>query len=279
MIFNDDVKIIKKSIDRKKIFFSMQQIHYISLIDFKNLQFLIFVFDVNISLIKIIVYENFINNLVQMKKILIWFYTKIETSSNKINQVIWCYNEKMFETKKFKIYENFMKKDFIIRILCVTNVMKLDMNILNVNIMIQWKKSFNMRVLMQRIDRVAKKSNRLDEFIWFHFVWCKEKRAATSTRDSKFNQLRQIMNINDKFDSKFELNEQKREKQKKKQQFDRKIQMKQRVLMKNDLWRIVNEKICIHKIILAIFDEFDMKNMFFHRYETNYCFHCTKNEN
>jgi hypothetical protein len=30
------------------------------------------------------------------------------------------------------------------------------------------------------------------------------------------------MNINDKFDSKFELNEQKREKQKKKQQFDKK---------------------------------------------------------
>jgi hypothetical protein len=34
------------------------------------------------------------------------------------------------------------------------------------------------------------------------------------------------MSINDKFDSKFELNEQKRKKQKKQQQFDRKIQMK-----------------------------------------------------
>jgi hypothetical protein len=185
----------------------------------------------------------------------------------------------MFETKKLKIYENFMKEDFIIRILCVTNVMKLDMNILDVNIIIQWKKSCSMRALMQRIDRIAKKSNRLDEFIWFHLVWCKEKRAATSTWDSRFSQLRQIMNINDKFDSKFELNEQKREKQKKKQQLDRKTQMKQRVLMKNDLWRIVNEKICIRKIILAIFDKLDMKNMFFRRYETNCCFHCTKDEN
>jgi hypothetical protein len=55
--------------------------------------------------------------------------------------------------------------------------------------------------------------------------------------------------------------------------------MKQRALMKNDLWRIVNKKICIRKIILAIFNEFDMKNMFFCRYETNYCFHCTKDEN
>jgi hypothetical protein len=43
----------------------------------------------------------------------------------------------MFKTKKFKIYENFMKEDFIIRIFCVTNVMKLDMNIFNVNIIIQ----------------------------------------------------------------------------------------------------------------------------------------------
>jgi hypothetical protein len=58
-----------------------------------------------------------------------------------------------------------MKKDFIIRILCVTNVMKFDMNILDVNIIIQWKKSFNMRVLMQRVDRVAKKLNRFNEFI------------------------------------------------------------------------------------------------------------------
>jgi hypothetical protein len=129
----------------------------------------------------------------------------------------------MFETKKFKIYENFMKEDFIIRIFCVINVLRFDMNIFDVNIIIQWKKSFNMRALMQRVDRVAKKSNRLDEFIWFYLVWCKEKRAATSTRDSKFNQLRQIMNINDKFDSKFESNEQKREKQKKKQQLDKKI--------------------------------------------------------
>jgi hypothetical protein len=56
-----------------------------------------------------------------------------------------------------------------------------------------------------------------------------------SIRDSRFNQLRQVMNMNDKFDSKFKLNEKKRKKQKKKQQFDKKIQMKQRALMKNDL--------------------------------------------
>jgi hypothetical protein len=113
----------------------------------------------------------------------------------------------MFEIEKLKIYENFMQKDFIIRILCVTDVMKLDMNILDVNTIIQWKKSFNMRALMQRADRVAKEFDRFDEFIWFYFVWCKEERVAMSTRDSEFNQLRQIMNIDDKSDSKFEVNE------------------------------------------------------------------------
>jgi hypothetical protein len=50
-------------------------------------------------------------------------------------------------------------------------------------------------------------------------------------------------------------------------------------LMKNDLWRIVNEKICIRKIILATFNELDMRNMFFRWYEMNCCFNCTKNEN
>ncbi len=41
----------------------------------------------------------------------------------------------MFEIEKFKIYENFMQEDSIIRILCVTDVMKLDMNILVMNIL------------------------------------------------------------------------------------------------------------------------------------------------
>jgi hypothetical protein len=56
-----------------------------------------------------------------------------------------------------------------------------------------------------------------------------------STRDSKFNQLRQIMNMNDKFESKFELDEKKKEKQKKRQQLNKKTQMNQHVLMKDDL--------------------------------------------
>jgi hypothetical protein len=55
-----------------------------------------------------------------------------------------------------------------------------------------------------------------------------------STRDSEFNQFRQMMNMNDKSDSKFKLNEKKRKKKKKKQQFDKKTQMKQRAFMKND---------------------------------------------
>jgi hypothetical protein len=54
--------------------------------------------------------------------------------------------------------------------------------------------------------------------------------------------------------------------------------MKQRAFMKNDFWRIINEKICIRKIILVTFDESDMNNINFRRYEQNCCFHCTKDE-
>jgi superfamily II DNA or RNA helicase len=165
----------------------MQQIHHTSLINFEDLRFLMFISDVNTSLIKIIVYEDFINNLVQMKKAFVRFYTKVEATSSKANQAIRCYNEKMFEIEKLKIYENFMRENFTIRILCVTDVMKFDMNILDVNIIIQWKKSSNMRALMQRADRVARKFDRFDEFIWFHFVWCKKKEIAMSTRNSEFN--------------------------------------------------------------------------------------------
>jgi hypothetical protein len=54
--------------------------------------------------------------------------------------------------------------------------------------------------------------------------------------------------------------------------------MKQRAFMKNDLWRIINEKICIRKIIQIIFDKSDMNNIIFRRYEQDCCFHCTKNK-
>jgi hypothetical protein len=87
------------------------------------------------------------------------------------------------------------------------------------------------------------------------------------------------MNINDKFDSKFELNEQKKRRTKKKTTIRQKNSNEVTCFDENNLWRIINEKICICKIILAIFDELDMKNMFFRRYETNCCFHCTKNAN
>ncbi len=72
-----------------------------------------------------------------------------------------------------------------------------------------------MRTLMQRVNRVVRESDRLDEFIWFHLVWCKEERAVMSARDSKLSQLRQMMNMNDKSNLKFELNEEKEKKQKK----------------------------------------------------------------
>jgi hypothetical protein len=42
----------------------------------------------------------------------------------------------MFETKKFKIYENFMQKNSAIQIFCVIDVMRLSMNIFDVNIII-----------------------------------------------------------------------------------------------------------------------------------------------
>ncbi len=82
---NNNVKIIKIFVYRENLFFSMQQIHHTSFTNFEDFRFLIFVFDVNISLIKIIMYESFINNLVQMKKALIRFYTKIEASSSNVN--------------------------------------------------------------------------------------------------------------------------------------------------------------------------------------------------
>jgi hypothetical protein len=40
-------------------------------------------------------------------------------------------------SKKIKIYEDFSQLDFVIRISCVINVLKLKMNIIDVNLIIQ----------------------------------------------------------------------------------------------------------------------------------------------
>jgi superfamily II DNA/RNA helicase len=71
----------------------------------------------------------------------------------------------MSNAKKNKIYEKFVKSESNIKILCVTNVIELEMNISNVKIIISWKISSNVKALMQRDERVARDVDRRDELI------------------------------------------------------------------------------------------------------------------
>ena len=129
---NENVKIIQKFIDRENIFYNVQIIKFF---EFKNFRFLIFNISAFIS--KIIIYKNFIVAFKKMMKILIDFYVTNEITSNQTRIVIKCYNEKMFEFEKFKICEKFFKSNSNIRILCFTDVMKLSMNIIDIDIVIQ----------------------------------------------------------------------------------------------------------------------------------------------
>ena len=132
---NDNVKIIKKSINRENLFFNIQIMHIAFVFNCEDFRFLII--DVNKSLKKIIIYENIIQNLLNLKLTLINFYTKIKNNKNQIEKKIKCYNEFMFSKKKTNIYEDFSKIDFTIKILCFIDVMNLSMNIIDVNIVIQ----------------------------------------------------------------------------------------------------------------------------------------------
>lgn len=91
---NDDVKIIKKSIDRENIFYNVQVIHS----EFEDFRFLIFSADAIVK--KMIIYENSIAVFKKMMKSLIDFYTTNEATFNQAHVVIKCYNEKMFESEK-----------------------------------------------------------------------------------------------------------------------------------------------------------------------------------
>lgn len=131
---NSNVEVIKKSLNHRKLFFNVQFIHFVFVINYENLWFL--VSNIEKSLLKIIVYENFMFDFLKINKILIVFHVKIETSRNQIITTIQCYNDKMFDLKKKVMYENLSRLNFKIKILCVINVLNLGMNIVDVNLMI-----------------------------------------------------------------------------------------------------------------------------------------------
>jgi hypothetical protein len=129
------VKLIHESMNRKKIFFNVQSIHVAFIVNFEDLRFLIA--NVNQSLKKIILYEERIQTLIDIKQTLIKFHVKIRNNVDQVKKKIKCYNEKMSNFEKIKIYEDFSQLDFVIRILCVIDVLKLKMNIIDVNLIIQ----------------------------------------------------------------------------------------------------------------------------------------------
>jgi hypothetical protein len=217
--FSENVKFIHESMNRKKIFFNVQNIHVAFIVNFEDLRFLIA--NVNQSLKKIILYEERIQTLIDVKQTLIKFYVKTRKNVDQIENKIRCYNEKMSNFEKIRIYEDFSQFDFVIRILCVIDVMRLKMNIVDVNLIIQWQKSFNLRAFMQRIDRATKDLNWVDEFIWFHSKWCKKERSTRFNLVAESSQLRIVTNaseLKNNFNSKTKMNDEKRKAQVKKKQ-------------------------------------------------------------
>ncbi len=133
--FNENVKLIHESMNREKIFFNVQSIHVAFIVNFEDLRFLIA--NVNQSLKKIILYEERIQTLIDVRQTLIKFHVKTRKNVDQVEKEIKCYNEKMSNFKKIKIYEDFSQLDFVIRILCVIDVLRLKMNIVDVNLIIQ----------------------------------------------------------------------------------------------------------------------------------------------
>jgi hypothetical protein len=133
--FSENVKFIHELMNREKIFFNVQNIHVAFIVNFEDLRFLIA--NVNQSLKKIILYEERIQTLIDVKQTLIKFHVKTRNNVDQVEKEIKCYNEKMSNFEKIKIYEDFSQLDFVIQILCVIDVLRLRMNIIDVNLIIQ----------------------------------------------------------------------------------------------------------------------------------------------
>lgn len=132
---NADVKVIKESIDKKNLFFNIRLMHVSSSTSFEDLRFLIF--DMIAPLKKVIIYDDSIELLIRIKETLIRFYKEAEDNLNRASRIIRCYNEKMSESEKKRIYENFRELNPDIRILCASDAMGLSMNIVDVDVIVQ----------------------------------------------------------------------------------------------------------------------------------------------
>jgi hypothetical protein len=82
--FSENVKIIHESMNRKKIFFNVQNIHLVFIVNFEDLRFLIA--NVNQSLKKIILYEERIQTFIDVKQTLIKFHMKTRKNVDQIEK-------------------------------------------------------------------------------------------------------------------------------------------------------------------------------------------------
>jgi hypothetical protein len=87
--FSENVKFIHESMNRKKIFFNVQNIHVAFIVNFEDLRFLIV--NVNQSLKKIILYEERIQTLIDVKQTLIKFHMKTRKNVDQVEKKIKCY--------------------------------------------------------------------------------------------------------------------------------------------------------------------------------------------
>ncbi len=98
--FSENVKLIHESMNRKKIFFNVQNIHVVFIVNFEDFRFLIA--NVNQTLKKIILYEERIQTFIDVKQTLIKFYVKTRKNVNQVEKEIKCYNEKMSNFEKLE---------------------------------------------------------------------------------------------------------------------------------------------------------------------------------
>ena len=147
LVSNWSFSVLKELIDREDLFFNIQWLHVSSLTNFEDLRFL--ATNAVGTLPKVIIYGDSITLLIRIRESLTKFYREAGGDPTCASRQIRCYNGSMSELVKTSIYEDFRKVDLEIRILCATDAMGLGMNIIDVDIVIQWKQPPSIQALMQ----------------------------------------------------------------------------------------------------------------------------------
>jgi hypothetical protein len=288
--FDDEIKIIRNSVDRPDISFCIRRIEY-PVSTHHDLRFMISVVNSNSSALdssvsiaeparslrrlfnipKTIVYIDSIDTIEKVVIRTISWLVEDGCSLASASQAVQAYHSELAVTDKRAMAAEFGKPDTnwqsssIHRIFVATDAMGMGINNRDIRRIVQWRMPLGMNSLLQRAGRAARGSGINGEFIWLVDGWCFEIEPTTNKKlnPHTLNPLSQLSQVSytKLIDSDSDLSIQQTmelmSSQPTAKRRSRKVlkDAERRMKLPSGFWEVINGTQCIRTCIIRFFDD------------------------